>query len=141
MFYGLTIEQLDDGSFQASSRDIPECVFVCDNKEEVRVAGRDAIPAAMELFYRKRRRPIPLPTPVRKGEIPYRVPVRVQAKILFWNHLIENGYRVSDVAKKLSISQTQAQRYVDLTKDRASMDAVEEAMEAFGIALTVYVDD
>lgn len=82
-----------------------------------------------------------LATPVRKGEIPYRVPVRVQAKILFWNHLIENGYRVSDVAKKLSISQTQAQRYVDLTKDRASMDAVEETMEAFGIALTVYVDD
>lgn len=77
---------------------------------------------------------MPLPTPLEEGEVAIRVPVKVQAKIMLWNYMVENRYRVADLARALGVSQTQAQRYVDVTKDRASVEAIEDAADALGMS-------
>ena len=75
-----------------------------------------------------------LPSPITEGDFPIRVPTRVQAKILLWNYMVNNRYRVADMARMLEVSQTQAQRLVDLTKDGASMEALDDAMDLLGMA-------
>ena len=63
MFYGLHVKPLDNGKFEASSPDLPECVFDADSIDEATELATEMMPGAMELFYRQKRRAIPLPTP------------------------------------------------------------------------------
>ena len=137
MFYGISIYKLDNGKFEVTSPDLPECVFQADSVEEAQTLACNNLPACMELFYRQKRRAIPLPTPVAEDDYPIRVPTRVQAKILLWNHMVNNRYRVADMARMLKVSQTQAQRLVDLTKDGASMEALDDAFDMLGMAFTL----
>ncbi len=51
--------------------------------------------------------------------------------------MVNNRYRVADMARMLEVSQTQAQRLVDLTKDGASMEALDDAMDLLGMAFTL----
>ncbi len=143
MFYPITIKKTEDGQIFASSPDMPQCVFAAESLEEALKNGAGAIPAAMELFYRRKRLPIPMPSTGGDSDVPVYVPARVQAKILLWNTLCEKGLKLADLARMMKISQAQAQRYVDLTKDKASMEAIEEALSALGchLSLTVHKDD
>ena len=77
---------------------------------------------------------------IQDGEAPVYIPARVQAKILFWNYMVENRYRVADIARMNNITQTQAQRYVDLSKDKASIEAIEEAMSKLGFRLLLTLE-
>ena len=52
----------------------------------------------------------------------------------------ENRYRVADIARMNNITQTQAQRYVDLSKDKASIEAIEEAMSKLGFRLSLTLE-
>ena len=61
----------------------------------------------------------------------------VQAKIALWNHLVSNRYRLSGISKLLDISPAQTQRLVDLSKDGASMEAIEEALCKLGMHFEV----
>ena len=152
MFYGLHVKPLDNGKFEASSPDLPECIFDADSIDEATELATEMMPGAMELFYRQKRRAIPLPTPIAEDDYPIRVPTRVQAKILLWNYMVNNRYRVADMApmpnvsptpqkgeeaRMLNVSQTQAQRLVDLTKDGASMEALDDAFDMLGMAFTL----
>ena len=137
MFYGLHVKPLDNGKFEASSPDLPECVCDADSIDEATELATEMMPGAMELFYRQKRRAIPLPTPIAEDDYPIRVPTRVQAKILLWNYMVNNRYRVADMARMLKVSQTQAQRLVDLTKDGASMEALDDAFDMLGMAFTL----
>lgn len=51
--------------------------------------------------------------------------------------MVNNRYRVADMARMLKVSQTQAQRLVDLTKDGASMEALDDAFDMLGMAFTL----
>ena len=54
--------------------------------------------------------------------------------------MVENRYRVADIARMNNITQTQAQRYVDLSKDKASIEAIEEAMSKLGFRLLLTLE-
>ncbi|BBF23865.1 antitoxin HicB [Sutterella megalosphaeroides] len=136
MFYGLKTEVVD-GKVMCTCRDIPECVYDAPTVEEGEKFAAQAFPAALELFYRRKRAIIPLPSPLQEGEIPIRVPTRVQGKILLWNYMIENRYRLSDLSRLLNISATQVQRFVDLSKDGASMEAIDDALDVLGAHFTL----
>lgn len=128
MFYGVKIKQLNSGKFEVSCRDLPEFVSEHDSLEEAKKFASDFVPGSMVMSYRKKKKAIPLPSKVRKGELAYYVPVKVQAKVLFWNFMIENDLKIADVARKLGITHSEAARFVDLTKDSASIDAIENAL-------------
>ncbi|MBQ9240810.1 MAG: hypothetical protein IJ164_05675 [Duodenibacillus sp.] len=51
---------------------------------------------------------------------------------MLWNYMIANRYRISDVARILSMPASQVQRMVDVDKDGASVDAIEKALNAIG---------
>lgn len=140
MYYPLKISTTDSGDVTGSSRDIPECVYLAKSAKEAQDKAAVMMPGTLELFYRRKRRAIPLPSPLKDGEVPIFVPVRVQAKILLWNTMCALGIKVSDLAQKLEVKPTQAQRLVDLSKDRASMEALENALAFLGYSFTLHTD-
>lgn len=141
MYYPIKVSKVDDGSFLVTSRDIPECVFNAPSEDEACAKATEMIPGCLELFYRRKRKAIPLPSAIQSGEIPIYGPLKFQAKILLWNHLVSHGYKLADVARKLNISQTQVQRLVDLSKDRASFEAIEDTLVAYGAQFTLTVEE
>lgn len=137
MIYGLKIVKQENGKFHVICRDIPECDFEEETLEAAVKSAGHVLPGAMVLCYRQKKKAIPLPTKLQKDESPCRIPLKVQAKILFWNFMINNGLRIADVARKLEISHTEASRLVDLTRDSASVDNVEAAAEKLGAHFTL----
>lgn len=134
MQYPVKITALGSGKFQATCRFIPECVYQFDTEKEALDFAGQAIPGTLELYYRRKRKPIPVPDDsLKDGEIPIYVPIKVQAKIALWNALAEKYMRMSDLAKLLGIPAPQAQRYVDLSKDGASVEAIENAFYKLGM--------
>lgn len=54
--------------------------------------------------------------------------------------MVNNRYGLADLARLLDVKQTQAQRLVDLTKDGASMEVIDDALDALGIAFTLTIE-
>ena len=141
MYYGIKVVKSPDRDvFVVTCRDLPGCTYEDPTLEGAVTAAAQCVPGVMELLYRQKRRAIPLPSPLQDGETPVYIPARVQAKILFWNYMVENRYRVADIARMNNITQTQAQRYVDLSKDKASIEAIEEAMSKLGFRLSLTLE-
>lgn len=109
-----------------------------ESEEAIHLAGQ-LLPTALVLYYRKKKLPFPLPTKPQKGELLVDVPAKIQAKMLFWNYLRANNLRLVDVAKKLGVSRSEAGRLVDLTRDGASIEAVENAFKQFGQYFTLSI--
>lgn len=140
MYYPIKIQKLADHEFLATCRDIPECLYKGESLEQVQEFAGEALPGALELFYRRKRKAFPLPTAAQPGEIPVFVPLKVQAKIMFWNFLSTNGIKASEAARRLGVTQTQVQRMVDLSQDKASLESIEEALEVFGARFTLTLE-
>lgn len=54
--------------------------------------------------------------------------------------MIDKGMNLQALAEMLGISATQAQRYVDLSVKKVSLESIEEALYRLGAHLTVKVD-
>jgi len=138
MPYRINYHELPNGSVEVSCPDIPEFFIVQPSRKEAKIYARTALPAAMHAYYRKKKLPIPPPS---KGKCDDRItlPVRVQAKILLWNYMLAERWRLSELSKMLGVTQTQAQRLVDLDKDLASIEAIEEALDKLGAAFNLTI--
>lgn len=137
MYYGVQIKELPTGKFEVSCRDLPGFISEHDSREEAKQFAMQFVPGIMTLEYRRKKKAIPLPSKIRKGDVAYYVPAKVQAKILFWNFMVEHGLKIADVARKLGIAHSEAGRLVDLTKDSASIDSVESALMKLGGSFTL----
>ena len=138
MRYRINYHQLPNGSIEASCPDVPEFFCVQPSIEKTRREILRALPAAMHKFYRKKRLPIPLPA-AGKSDDRVALPVRIQAKILLWNMMLAERWRLADIARELHIAQAQAQRLVDLDRDLASMEAIEQALDVMGAEFTLRI--
>lgn len=74
---------------------------------------------------------MPLPTPIQDGEMKIYVPMRVQARILLWNTIVTKGLSMTEFAKTIGVSKSQAQRLVDFSKN-ASPESIEQAQAKLG---------
>ncbi len=138
MRYGIKITKNGEG-VTVTCRDLPECAYDAKDEAEAIKLASGAIPAAMVLFYKKKKLAIPLPAPVEDSEAIAYIPTRIQAKILLWNYMIENRYRPSDLAKALGVTPQRVQRLTDLTGDSASMEALDEALRSIGASFDLSV--
>lgn len=132
MFYPIKVSKTDNDRFVVTSRDIPECIYSDKAEETALKSAQEMLPGALELYYRRKKKAFPLPSAPEPGEIPVYVPARVQAKIAFWNFLVEKGMRLADASRELDMPQARVQCMVDLSKDKASIEAIEAALEKLG---------
>ncbi len=136
MIYGIRILEIAPGEYLTTCRDLPECTYTSSSAEEAMADAAKAVPGSMELFYRQRKKAIPLPTPMEENEVPLLIPLRVQAKILLWNTVIEKGMNMTEFAKAIGSSPSQAQRLVDFSKS-ASPENIEQALAELGYLFDV----
>ncbi len=141
MFYPIEITKTTAGEYRAFCRDLPKLYVSAATIDEIRDLVSSAVPATMELHYRRERKAIPLPSDVQPNEKGLYIPIRVQAKILLWNLLIERGMTLNDLAAMLEVSASQAQRLVDLTKKGASIEAIEDVLNTLGKGLIATTED
>lgn len=136
MKYAVKVELLESGRFAASCPDLGFCSTEdFASREDAMRFMCGAIPAAMYLHYRAHRKAIPLPSAAGAGLDPVNVPVKVQAKILLWNLMIEKGVKTGQLAKLLGITQSTASLMTDMSKDKTSIEAIENALSALGGSL------
>lgn len=138
MIYGIRILEIAPGEYLTTCRDLPECTYTSHSAEEALADAAKAVPGSIELFYRQRKKAIPLPTPMEENETPLFIPLRVQAKILLWNTIVAKGMSLTEFAKVIGSSPSQAQRLVDFSKS-ASPESIEQALAQLGYLFDVSI--
>lgn len=141
MHYGIKISKLENGKFEISCRDFPDYRSEHDTETEARSFAESFVPKLMMVEYRHKKKAIPLPSEVSESDVLYYIPAKVQAKILLWNFMVAHGLKIADVARRLGVQHSEAARLVDLTKDIASIDAVEAALMKLGASFTLQIKE
>ena len=139
MIYGIRIREIGVNEFVVTCRDLPECTFTSRDVPTALADAAKAIPGTIELFYRQKKRAIPVSTPIEEGEVPIFIPLRVQTKILLWNTVVSQGMNLTEFAERIGCSRTQAQRLVDFSKS-ASPENIEKALAELGCIFDVTVE-
>jgi antitoxin HicB len=83
----------DGDGFTVSFPDIPEALTGAPSREEALRLAVDALSTAMD-FYFEDRRPVPLPSETKHGQVLVDLPLSVGAKVLLLNEMIKTQRKV-----------------------------------------------
>ena len=88
--YPAVVERDEAGYWLVTFPDVPEAGTDAETLEEALREAQDALIAALG-GYVEQRRPIPAPSPVRKGQHGIALPVRVAAKLALYQAMRDDG--------------------------------------------------
>lgn len=137
MQYPATFTPAEEGGFVVTFRDIPEAITQGDTEEEAMCMATDALLSAMD-FYFDDKRPVPLPSKPKKGEVLVELPLGVSAKVFLLNEMLAQHVRPIDLAGRLETSKQAVNKLLDL-RYPTKIDAVAAAMVALGKHLELRV--
>lgn len=118
--------------------DIPEALTDGGSRAEAAENAADALATAME-FYFEDSRPVPPPSPLKRGQVGIALPASLSAKVLLLNAMIEEGVTPSELARRLSTTKQEANRIVDIGH-ATKIDTIARALQAVGRQLTLRAD-
>lgn len=112
--YRLNLEPDKDGWLVVTSPDIPELTTQGDTEEDAIESARDAMLTALGGYIHQRRAfPVPKRSPA-KDCVVIRLPELVQAKVLLFNAMIEQGISNSELSRRMGkSSETHIRRMID----------------------------
>ncbi len=128
----------EDGGYLVTFRDIPEAITQGDTEGEAIQMAADALATAME-FYFEDRRPVPLPSDLRRGEVGIPLPSGFSAKVLLLNEMLGQGVTPAELARRLGTSPQVVNRIVNLGH-ATKIDTIDEALRALGVSLSLSID-
>lgn len=120
----------DGDGYTVSFPDIPEALTCGDDREEALRMAADALTTAMD-FYFEDRRPVPLPSPLKRGQVAVDLPASVAAKVLLLNEMIAQGKRPVELARLMDARPQEVTRLLDLHHP-TKIDTVAAALLALG---------
>ena len=109
---------------------VPEAITAGATREEAMAMAVDALVTAMD-FYFEDRRAVPLPSPIKRGQVAVELPASVAAKILLLNELVTAGIRNAELARRMRTSAQEVTRLTDLHHP-TKIDTVARALNALG---------
>jgi antitoxin HicB len=127
----------DGDGYLVTFPDIPEAVTGAKDKAEAIELAADALTTAMD-FYFEDRRPVPTPSPLKRGQIPIDLPASVSAKILLLNEMIAQGKRPAELARLMHTRPQEVTRLVDLHHS-TKIDTIAAALQAMGKRLDIRI--
>ncbi|SEB25428.1 type II toxin-antitoxin system HicB family antitoxin [Variovorax sp. YR216] len=127
----------DGDGYLVTFPDIPEAVTGAKDKAEAIELAADALTTAMD-FYFEDRRPVPMPSPLKKGQIAVDLPVSVSAKVLLLNEMIAQGKRPAELARLMHTRPQEVTRLVDL-HHATKIDTIAAALHAMGKRLDIRI--
>jgi antitoxin HicB len=107
-----------------------------DSMEEALEILSDSAEDYIETTFRKQGKPVPVPSEPKPDDAILVVPLKLEARILFWNLLREKHMSTSEFAREVNMSRQQAQFLVDGSRP-VSMDMYYAAFKALGYYLSL----
>lgn len=120
----------DGDGYLVTFPDIPEAVTGAKDRAEAIELAADALTTAMD-FYFEDRRPVPMPSPLKKGQVAVDLPASVSAKVLLLNEMIAQGKRPAELARLMHARPQEVTRLVDLHHP-TKIDTIAAALLAMG---------
>ena len=120
----------DGDGYMVSFPDIPEALTCGDDRDEAIRMAADALTTAMD-FYFEDRRPVPLPSVIKRGQVAVDLPASVAAKVLLLNEMLAQGKRPAELARLMNARPQEVTRLMDLHHP-TKIDTVAGALRALG---------
>lgn len=133
MIYVFEIKKTDEG-YIAYIPDVDIETKPQETEEMACQAFMEGFAGAIELKYRKKKQPIPLPN-IKDGEYGFKIPIKLQLRILLWNAMLDKHVSQTQLAEKLGISRAYMNQF--FITDNVSVEKFEEALEALGYDVDV----
>ncbi len=125
------------GHYAVGFPDIPEAITLGDTEAEALRHAVDALETALD-FYFDFKRPVPEPSPIKRGQRLIELPASVAAKILLHNELIAQRVRPSELARRMKIPRQEMTRLLD-PRHTTKIDSIALALAALGKRLELSV--
>ena len=120
----------DGDGYLVTFPDIPQATTGAKDRDEAIELAADALTTAMD-FYFEDRRPVPLPSPLKRGQVAIDLPASVSAKVLLLNEMIAQGKRPAELARLMNARPQEVTRLVDLHHP-TKIDTIAQALLAMG---------
>ncbi|MBV9745446.1 MAG: type II toxin-antitoxin system HicB family antitoxin [Acidobacteriia bacterium] len=135
--YPVKLSRDTNGTILVEAPDIPEAHTFGEDQAEALLRSRDAIETALSMYIDDRR-PIPRPSPAKRGSKLVTLPALTEAKIALYSAMRQQGVGKGELARRLSCHLTQIDRMLDLFH-RSHMDQLEAAFRALGREISITV--
>lgn len=129
----------DCDGFTVTFRDIPEAITCGDNREDALEMAAGALVTAMELYFGDRR-PVPLPSAPKDGEVLIALPSSVWAKVLLLHEMFAQRVTPAELARRMNKHPQQVTRITDLGHV-TKIDTIAAALRTMGKDLELSVRD
>lgn len=133
--YPVMLTEDTNGSLLVAFPDVPEANSVGGDQEEALLNALDALESAFEIYFDERR-PVPLPSKVKKGQAVVSLPALVTSKVLLWNEMLAQNVRKAELARRLHVHMPQVDRLLDL-RHSSKIEMVEAALKSLNRSLDV----
>jgi len=130
MLYFYTVKETKEG-FIGHVADVDLETLPQSTREEAISALRDGFSGYIELTYRKRKKPIPMPKEQPLEGTAFYVPVKLQMRILLWNTMMEKHISQKELADMLKVSPQQILQIVS-GSGSTSVEKYEEILQKLG---------
>lgn len=120
----------DGKGYAVSFPDIPEALTCGDTREEAIAMAADALVTAMD-FYFEDRRPVPLPSVPKRGQVLIELPLGIAAKVYLLNEMLAQSEKPSTLARKMGMRPQDMTRLLNL-RHPTKIDTVSAAAAALG---------
>ena len=89
-------------------------------------------------FYFEDRRPVPMPSALKRGQIAIELPASVSAKVLLLNEMIAQGKRPAELARLMNARPQEVTRLIDLHHP-TKIDTIAQALRVMGKRLELRI--
>ena len=141
MFFPLKIQKIKDDQYTGTCRLVPEYSASGRSEEEIVRHAAVSLTSCLELHYRRQKLCLPIPDgSLKEGEVKIPLPLKLQLMIILWNELAARKMTISDLARMLAVTPSQALRFVDRNRAQGSTDTLEQVLGRFGIQVTAVTE-
>ena len=137
LIYPVTLIPDDNDTFLVEFPDIPEANSVGDDEQEALLNAEDALEAALEIYFDEKR-PIQMPSKVKKGQSTVILPALVTAKVLLMNEMLDQKVRKAELARRLDVHMPQVDRLLDL-RHSTKLEFIESAYHKLGKQISISI--
>ncbi|MBK1782078.1 type II toxin-antitoxin system HicB family antitoxin [Advenella sp. WQ 585] len=137
LIYPVTLIPDDNDTFLVEFPDIPEANSIGDDEQEALLNAEDALEAALEIYFDEKR-PIPMPSKVKKGQSTVILPALVTAKVLLMNEMLDQKVRKAELARRLDVHMPQVDRLLDL-RHSTKLEFIESAYHKLGKQISISI--
>ncbi|SPT70053.1 helix-turn-helix domain-containing protein [Anaerobiospirillum thomasii] len=104
MLYAYEVKE-QDGKYVGYVYDIDMTTKPLNSADEVDEALMQAFSGYIEIVYRRKRKPIPLPLTNTDDKYALYIPIKLQLKIHLWNTMLEKHINQTELAQMLGVSR------------------------------------